>query len=82
MVGTMSFRAWLRELKKREGWTERQMAEMFKVTQPAVHFWLTGHSLPELSSCGYISEATGTPLADIAEMVRRDAREPTVTGIR
>jgi len=71
----MSFRAWLRELKKREGWTQAQMAEKFHVRQPTVSFWLVGRSLPQLSSCGYISEATGQTLAEIAEMVRRDARD-------
>ena len=72
----MGFREWLRELREKgEYGNQYDMAEVFQVTQPAISFWLSGQSRPDLDSCGRISEVTGTPLADIYEMVRQDARE-------
>ncbi|KKN23170.1 hypothetical protein LCGC14_0907570 [marine sediment metagenome] len=73
----MGFRKWLRELRKGEYENQDEMAEAFQVTQPTISFWLSGHSSPDLDSCGRISEVTGKPLAEIYEMVRQDARTPS-----
>lgn len=72
----MGFREWLRGLLEK-GVYESQvdMAEAFQMTQPTISFWLSGHSSPDLDSCGRISEATDKSLAEIYEMVRQDARE-------
>ena len=71
----MSFRAWLRRLLKEGKYrSQYQMADAYRVKQPTVANWLRGAKLPDLESCSHISEAEGIPLADIAEMVRRDAR--------
>ena len=76
----MGFREWLRELlEKGEYGSQVEMANAFKVTQPSISFWLSGHSSPDLDSCGRISEVTDKSMADIYEMVRRDARGTSAT---
>lgn len=71
----MSFREWLRGLlEDGEYRSQVEMAEAFSVTQPAICYWLSGASRPDLESCGRISKVTGKPLADIAEMIRCDAQ--------
>ncbi|KKM01486.1 hypothetical protein LCGC14_1134480 [marine sediment metagenome] len=72
----MGFREWLREfLVKGPYENQTDMADAFKVTQPTISFWLSGHSTPDLDSCGHISEVTTKSVTDIYEMVRQDARE-------
>ena len=70
----MSFRAWLRGLlgEGRMYRTQEQMAEAFGTKQPAVSLWLSGDRRPERDSLDRIAKATGTPLADILEMVQAD----------
>ena len=77
----MSFRAWLRGLLREGKYrSQYQMADAYRVKQPTVANWLRGAKLPDLESCSHISEAEGVPLADIAEMVRQDARGRPVTS--
>ena len=74
----MGFREWLRELLEKGVYESQvEMAEAFQMTQPAVSFWQSGHSSPDLKSCGRISEATDKSMAEIYEMVRLDARTPS-----
>ena len=73
----MSFRAWLRGLLDEGTYrSQYQMAEAFGVKQPTVNHWLKGLKRPELESCSRISAATGKPLVEIVEMVRREEKEP------
>lgn len=78
----MSFRAWLRGLLG-EGKlyrTQEEMAEAFGASQPTISLWRSGDRRPERDSLDRISEATGTPVTDILEMIRVDSNNRHKAG--
>ena len=84
MDGTMSFRAWVRSLigEGKKYANQQEAADAWKTGQSTVAHYLRGSRTPDLERCIRISEAEDMSPVEIAEMVRRDAREPTATGIR
>lgn len=80
----MSFRAWLRGLlgKGRMYHRQEDMAEAFGASQPTISLWLSGDRRPERDLLDRISDATGTPVADILEMIRVDlTNRPEKAGV-
>jgi transcriptional regulator with XRE-family HTH domain len=72
----MGFREWLRRLlEERMFGNQEQLAERVGITQSSISNYLTGARRPDMERCILISEATDIPLADIVEMVRKDARD-------
>ena len=75
----MSFREWLRTLLEEGVYeTQEQMAADFGTKQSTIAHYLRGSRLPDVERCGLISEATGKPVADIVEMVRRSSNSKPV----
>ena len=80
----MSFRAWVRSLvgEGKKYANQQDMADAWRMGLSTVAHYLRGSRTPDLERCIRISEAEDMSPVEIAEMVRRDAREPTATGIR
>ena len=71
----MGFRAWVRELL--EDTTQMELANRWQIGQSTIAHYKAGTRQPDRERSALISEAEGRPLADIVEMVRQDAREPS-----
>jgi len=78
----MSFRAWVRSLvgEGKKYANQQEAATAWRTGQSTIAHYLRGSRTPDLERSVHISEAEDISPVQIAEMVRQDAREPSLTG--
>lgn len=64
----MGFSDRLKDLRKRNGYTQKQLADMLNVSQNAIYNWENGKREPSINTIIKIAEALGVDIFDLIEI--------------
>ena len=77
-MDNIQFGAFVAQLRKEQGLTQKELADRLNVTDKAVSKWETGKGFPDLKTLEPLAEALGVSLVELMQGKRQEADTLTV----